>query len=217
MVQKYLKKRPKTQRTAMVTYARTQRAPATPGSTSIGRGISFNRTGNMFCTKRMVTLTRLAASSSVDVSQSYQFVLSSLPGYTDFTDLFDEYKIDKVKITWMPDTQQSLENAGIGGTTCFTALDFDDSATVLLSGLQQYETCQLHNALRPFTRTVVPRFAVGAYSGAFTSYKNTSGWIDVASTSVIHYGIKVCLPQQSGSPNTYTPVMEMWVSFRHTR
>lgn len=215
MFKKYLKRRPKAKRTAMVAYARARRTA--PGSSSMGTGITFNSNGQIMCTKRMVTLSRLVASSTVEVDQSYQFVLSSLPGYTDFTDLYDEYRIDKAKITWYPDTQQSLENAGIGNTTAFTALDFDDASTVLLASLQQYESCQHHNALHPFSRTVVPRFAVAAYSGAFSSYKNTSGWIDVASPSVIHYGIKVALPVQSGSPNTYTPVMELWMSFKHTR
>ena len=33
----------------------------------------------------------------------FNFSLNDLPGYTDFTALFDQYKIDRIEIEWCPE------------------------------------------------------------------------------------------------------------------
>lgn len=210
---KYLKPRPAWQKKAMVTYAKSMR----PGSSSIGRGISIGKSIDTFSTVRTTTLSRVTASNLVETDVAYAFTLNDVPNSTDFTNLYDEYRIDKVQITWYPDTQQTLTTAGQGNTTCLTVLDYDDATAANLLALEQYESCQSHSSIRPFSRTVIPRFAKAVYAGAFTSFSSGTGWVDTASSAVQHYGIKIAIPIQVGTANSYTPIAKYWMSFRRTR
>lgn len=216
-VRKYLKKRPAFQRRSISAFAKWSRPIVTPGSSAIGRSQSVSRGGQVFSTKRTVTTGRLAASTTVETDAAYSFQLSDLPNYTEFTLLYDEYRIDKVVMTVIPDTQQTLTTAGQGNCVMWSVLDYDDATALTVLALQQYETCKTHNSIKPFTRTVVPRWAKAVYSGAFTSFSSGSGWIDSASAGVQHYGIKLGIATQQGTSNTYTIVCDYYVSFRKTR
>ena len=53
--------------------------------------------------KRHVELSAVvAAADGVDTFQNYQFSMADLDNFNDFTNLFDYYKINAVKIRFMP-------------------------------------------------------------------------------------------------------------------
>jgi hypothetical protein len=122
---------------------------------------------------------------------AFNFQLGYLPSYTEFTALYDQYKIDAVDITILPSSVTSTPADQASGFVVL-AVDYDDATTPAnVDSLLQYgaaEVFPINSAIRMRLR---PRMAVAAYSGAFTSYANTpSTWIDVASPSVQHYGLK---------------------------
>jgi len=134
------------------------------------------------------------------------FMLSDLSSYTDFTALFDQYKVDKVVLRIIPYCTGSQTGAayssgsGQTGVLLHDVVDFDDvtlpaGSDAGVQSLREYQNYRCTNLLMggaPLTKTFVPRIAVGAYSsGAFGGYKNDPfSWSDCASPNIQGYGYK---------------------------
>jgi hypothetical protein len=124
-----------------------------------------------------------------------QFSLDQLPGYTDFTALFDQYRIRHVRL------QCSTLAAPFGQATTatsfptvYTVIDYDDAATpTSVAQLQQYDTLMVAPNAQSFERHIAPRPALAAYSGSvFTAFASSSNliWIDSNNVTVPYYGFK---------------------------
>lgn len=121
------------------------------------------------------------------------FALSDVPSPTDFTSLFDQYRIAQVRVEFLP-----LVSAFGPSTTAtdlpyvLTAIDYDDGTAVSTAALQQYGTCMSTSIIEYHQRVLNPRAALAAYSGAFTSYAQSppGQWMDSASPSIQYYGLK---------------------------
>lgn len=207
---KYLKARPAWQKKAMVAYARR-----TLRSGRVSGGISGDT--NVFRTHSTVVLSTVTGSVTIDTNVPYSFTLNALPNATDLVKVYDEYRIDSVKMTFYPYINRTGVGTTVGNPIALTTLDFDDDNAFNVADLEQYENCKVHDSRTAFSRTVIPAFAVAAYSGAFTSYAQKRGWVDCGSPSVKHYGIKVSFPQEQTSVNSWVPVVEMSLSFRRVR
>lgn len=136
---------------------------------------------------------------------SIYFSLDQLPDYTEFTALFDRYKIAGVKVVFRSFNISSLSdvqgqaNGQLGGVIHYIT-DYDDAAVPTASDVgvqalrehENYRTASIFNSRGLFLKRYVrPRIALAAYAGAFTSYANVKPmWIDAASPSVQHYGLK---------------------------
>lgn len=121
------------------------------------------------------------------------FSLLALPNPTEFTSLFDQYRIDHVDCSFIYSANEALQATGNTPlANLVTVFDHDDaSAPTSLLQLQQDPSCMINRLDRPFTRRVYPRIAMAAYSGTFTGYTNVRAqWIDSGSSTVQHYGLK---------------------------
>jgi len=144
--------------------------------------------------RRNVQKGSLTASAVGPAFIALNFALSDVPSSTDFTTLFDQYRIDYVVIRAIPVRGNVHDiTAGTNYATTLSVIDYDDSTTpASMNELREFETVMSHHALDTIVRTVRPRIAVAAYSGVFTSFANVGKtWIDVASPSVQHYGCKI--------------------------
>jgi len=117
--------------------------------------------------------------------------LSLLPDFTDFTNLFDAYRFECVRVTFTPVQNNVLSEA----SRLYTVIDYDDAnALATASSAQEYSTVMVSTVdnTSAVTRSFRPKFATAAYSGVFTSFAQSSRnqWIDVASTTVPNYGLK---------------------------
>lgn len=146
-----------------------------------------------------LTFTRQVHKGTVtaqngDTMVGISFSLSDLPSSSDFTSLFDQYRIAQVTLKFVPTAQNfGQSTTATDFPTVLTVIDLDDSvAAANPDGLRQYGTCLSVGNGTYFERVLTPRFAVAAYSGAFTSYaqSNPHQWIDCNSPGVIHYGVK---------------------------
>ena len=123
------------------------------------------------------------------------FTLNSLPNYTEFTGLFDVYRIRKVVVTFICDrATASVGAAAVANTltpNLWVCTDYDDATPLATEGdWSQVEGAKYKQLDRPVTWTVYPRVAAALYGGAFTSYGNTNMWVDLGSPGVQWYGIK---------------------------
>jgi hypothetical protein len=142
---------------------------------------------------RSVLLGNISATN-VETTGAYYFTLDSLPSYTDFTSLFDQYRIAQVTVRFIPVV------APFGASTTaallpdlHTVIDYDDAvAPATVDVMRQYGTHSVAPNQVYFERVLTPRYAVASYSGTFTSYSLAPvfTWIDSNSPSVQYYGVK---------------------------
>jgi hypothetical protein len=152
-------------------------------------------------------VTPISGSNAATVAGAYYFTLNLLSNASSFSSLFDMYKVEALQIEIVP-RFNAIALTTTSNSPLRTVIDYDDS-TVLASAAaaEQYSSCISLEAHESCLRVFQPRIAVAAYSGAFTSYKSeASDWIDVASNTVRHYGIKWYIPV---SPTTSVPVWDL--------
>jgi len=163
---------------------------------------------------------------SSDALNGIDFSLSDIANYADITAVYDQYKLDFVEFRMDPQyTQCDLNNYSstlIKPPRVFTVIDYDDANTPgSKAALLQYSTCEVTAPCRSVKREFVPRMAIAAYSGSFTSYANQkAGWIDAASPNVQHYGIKTAIEGGGVSATKlqqYDVTCRYFMSFRAAR
>lgn len=138
------------------------------------------------------TVSQAAVSPSF---AAFNFQLSTMPQHATFSSLFDQYRITRVSIQFRPMfTAMPLQpSLTVSVPLIYTVVDYDDSSTpTAIADLREYQNCNVHE-YESFTHEFTPHIAMAAYSsGGFTSYANqTMQWLDIASPSVQHYGLKL--------------------------
>ena len=207
---KYRKRNANTSRTGRLAFS-TYFAPAKRPAVS-----AFNGESSLQIT-RMVQFTNVNQNNVAAVGVSYSFQLSDLPSFADFTALFDSYRIDEVELTMIPGWTQFDNNTM---ALVLSVVDFDDATVSTdLSAFLQSENVQQHTPHEPIRIKLKPKFATAAFSGAFTSYSVSQGWVDCGSPSVQHYGIKLFLGALQGAAtnNTWLVTARYKISLRAAR
>lgn len=150
---------------------------------------------------------------TVNLAQSYNFQLSALPLSSSFTNMFDRYRVLMWQLQFNPvNMPTAMYTAPI-----VTAIDYDDASTPSAE-IQQRDTALTVPIGQYFERTLQPRLAVAAYSGAFTSYANmpSNTWIDSGSPSVQFYGIKIFSYQTTATnTNIYNVSARVLLQFKN--
>jgi hypothetical protein len=137
----------------------------------------------------------VVAQATASTAAAFNFTLSQ-SGTSSGN--FDQYKIMAIRFTIVPD--QNAVGLFTNSTTAYTPLycviDYDDSTNLgSVANAEGYSNCIVLGAGESCERTFKPRCALSAYTGSFGGFANMSDqWIDAASTTVQHYGIKVFIP-----------------------
>lgn len=144
-------------------------------------------------------LTSITGLSYIADSQNVQ--LSSLPNVSDFTNLFDQYCIDKVEVTYIPRYDNSdISNLSYQLPRIYGVVDHDDAATPTnIDQLMQYANLKSAQFNKPFKVAYVPSVAVQSYGTVLASgfMPKTHQWVDINNSSVAHYGHKVWIDLHS--------------------
>lgn len=190
--------------------------------------LSVNAKGKHFFTRSFVESTALVQSvgaSSIDGDTGHVcwyfsnnniaspgsdgwFSLQNVPNYTEFTNLFDSYKICGVSMKFMLSNNVS-DITNVGNTTgipvLYTWTDVDDPTcpTSINEGLQ-YRDCKARVMSRPIKVFFKPRCQTMLYQSAVsTAYTAKRCYIDTADYDVPHYGIKWIVESPSVARNDY--------------
>lgn len=159
------------------------------------------------------TFTAFTTSTSLPSYWSSVFALSQFAGISPYTSLFDEYRFDQIEVWLEPSI---IMSPSAGSAMLYSAVDLDDANTpasgddvALRQGVAISETGTGHyHKWKPFVATAL-------YSGTFTSYGSIPApWIDCASPSVQHFGLKVASPNADGIARLYRAEVRILVSFR---
>jgi hypothetical protein len=157
--------------------------------------------------------TLFTTSTSVPVYAGRAFVLSDFANYAALTAVFDEYKINQIEAWLEPSI---IDSASTGACQWVSSIDIDD-ANVPTAGSQVigHQGSQISLSGTAHYHKWVPHYATAAYSGAFTSYGNNSpNWIDCASPSVQHFGLKTATLGADGQTRLMYLTIRASVSFR---
>lgn len=173
---------------------------------------------------RSVNLVTTGTWTYTGTYGALSFKLSDLPNYTEFTNLYDEYRIKAVKLHFVPTSNSNVaqDTSGTtGGQTSvpalYTWIDTDDNtAPTQLTQGQQFQTFKAHGMLdRMRVRSLVPEVSTALYSGSFTSYGQVKNqWIDNNSPSVVHYGLKYAIMNGTASYGALDIVATYYLEFR---
>lgn len=172
--------------------------------------------GKVYTFEREWVYATVTASTSVDQAGVVYFTLSSLPGATEFTSLFDVYRVEQLIVTFVSLT------TGPYISPLTTIIDYDDANAVSsLNELLEYQTQQTSSPGANHQRVFKPRASAAVYSGAFTSFATTAPrtWFDCASSTVQFYGLKWYLPALTGGTSTqvYSIRAKAMVQFKDVR
>lgn len=157
--------------------------------------------------KRKVDST-LTIDNASDTQQSWVFKLSDLPNASEFTDLFDSYRINGVRVELKP-RFNSVDVSNAGMAPIYTVIDRNDNAYLTsVDEALQYETCKVHKMTQNIKRYFKPSILSTAYSLNSETTLGLQLWNRWISTSTIdggdtiaYLGLKLFTPS-NGLANT---------------
>lgn len=135
----------------------------------------------------------------------------NMPNIAEFTSLFDQYKILRYSLDIVPRyTSWDLNTANPALPTIYWVYDQDDSTVpTAASQIMEHPKVRYRRLDKPVRITVLrPCIADEIYNTAVTTgyAPRKAPWIDLASPSIPHYGIKYFI---QGAPNAdYKPAFD---------
>lgn len=169
--------------------------------------------------KRTYHDTGIIVSNSGAAVGARNFTFDKLPGYTEFTSLYDEYRINKVVYKFIPNyTGVDMNPLSTALSMCnfHSILDFDDStAPAGFTEILQYPSYKMTRGNRMHTRAFTPAisFEVGGNIGYSIKYKQ---WINCSNITVPHRGIKYVV-DQSTATGTFNVITTVYFSMKGVR
>jgi hypothetical protein len=168
--------------------------------------ITIRDSSQVYQFQQLTPPTVISQSGLSGSTGAISFTISELDQASSFAALFDQYRIETIEVTFSPMYRANPLNtaSAVLIPLIYVAVDYDDANTPSsLAVLREYENCTVHDDSQEFTIVFHPHVAIAAYSGAFTSFSNqVSPWIDLASTGVLHYGIKWGITGVTASQST---------------
>jgi len=213
----FRKKMAKRRRTRRVVPRRFPRGMTRIPTHSFHRWVTAMPSGNVgvtSCTYDTTTSVISCTPTNSTCEFTLNFPISAIPNVNEFTALFDAYRLTKIhlqiKMINSPDSQNYINsstasNAANFYPTLWYTSDFDDSTTVSLAQIKEFERVK-HRVLYPNRQINVilrPRCLTQVYRTSITTgYKiNRSGtWLDLANTDIPHYGFKSVIDFEGVSP-----------------
>jgi len=170
--------------------------------------------------KRWIAIPQEHSITTTADGLTMYFQFNQLTNYTEFTGMYDQYRIEKVMLkfhlisnpdavvppTTLPVTTQNVTN---WYPRLWYAPDYDDKAVDAISDFKQKATTKtlIMQPNKDYTFWCKPAVQVEAYQSAGTTgYCPSWGkWINLADTAVEHYGWKWALDCEGLTPGASQP------------
>lgn len=157
-------------------------------------GVLRKRPQTVHTFKRSVFVPNYITTSSIaDTPFKLLSTLADVPSFTDFTNLFDQFRISGISVRIIPRFTQALQSTGapLPPGELFTCMDYDGNGPTTLAGIQQYQNTKMTRGHVVHKRFYKPAVLVAAYQSAIaTSYvPKWNQFIDTADSATPHYGL----------------------------
>lgn len=141
--------------------------------------------------------------------QGFNFSLSQLPDYTEFTNLFDLYRINKIEVEWNPE-YTTLSDASPLSTALNvrfnSAIDLSNSlAPSTVGEVLQYQQLQSTGITKVHKRAWRPTVMMGDLTPCYC-------WIRTSDPNESHFGIKIAI-EPSGTAMEFQSRVRMELEF----
>lgn len=168
---------------------------------------------------RYADFSTIVCNNITDTLGSINFSLNDVPSYTEFTALYDMYKINAVKIIFLPQMTSNISVSSVNNpyanTRFFSCLDFNDStAPTSIDDVRQYQNAKFTPILKRHKRYLRPKILDS------TGYNPVNPWISTASPSVIYYGLKYAIENTNATVGTtfeYSVEVKFYLSFKNVK
>lgn len=171
----------------------------------------FSRTSSLVLTMDTQGLAQTAATMT--------FSLDQLVNYSEFTNLFDLYKINAVRVKFMPTfNDEPLGTSRLG--LFHVAFDPNgvSSGSVTLDGVLQYQNLKTRRLDQMLTYYCKPCIESPVYNSAVSSgYGPTRRWIDTNNPSVPHYGLLLAYQSQGIQTPSWRVVVTYYLTTKNVR
>lgn len=156
------------------------------------------------------------------------YTLSSLPSYNEYVNLFDEYKINAVKVTFRP-RYDSISPSDIVGTAnqpqAYAHYQIDPASTTVPAGI--YNNTTLNTFLeasgvktvtlnRPFSIYFKPKVNTSVFGGSSGAEVVKGGWIKTTESAVSYRGYHMFLQQNNFGAVGTSIQLDMFVTYYMT-
>jgi len=168
---------------------------------------------------RFVDFGEFTIANNVNTYSAYNFSLSDLPSSAEFTSLFDQYKINAVKIAFLPQQNMSISIGSINNPNAssrfFSCIDYNDSsAPTSIDEVRQYQNCKYTSVLSRHSRYIYKPKIVDA--SGFT----ISPWLATSTPGANYFGLKVAVEPMDSTTTLsmiYTVEVKYYMSFKNVR
>jgi hypothetical protein len=174
------------------------------------------------CSESSWTIAAAASNSAFNIT----FQLNTIPQITQYSQIYDEYKICAVRVTLQPAITTSY-----GGNACmhvFSVIDYDDSQALPdANTARAFATCRRHLSTQKITRYFRPRYPTSidltSPPGTTGTTGSRRGWVNTSTAggNVTHYGVKYWCEQIGSIPTTssisFAAESVFYVAFRMVR
>lgn len=170
--------------------------------------------------------TAITQTAGAETLGALQFTLSAVNGNTEFTNLFDSYRIAFVKVSFLP--VYNMQAIAVLATTTTprltTSIDLDDITTPASVGaINERSTSKVTKFDQIQIRHFKPRVAANVYGGAvFGNFAMAPAdqWMDCASNAVSYFGLKYGITAGAGGQTllqSWSVEFEYFLEFRYSR
>lgn len=172
--------------------------------------------------KRTAYLTNwLTNDTIIDKFKNFTVQLSDVPGYNEFIQLYDQYKIAKVVVSLVPmfNTSEPLNASSSTVPPTWSILDYDGGFPATRNAMLEYQNLRMVNGHKWHKRVFVPRMQATVYNGVTSAYVPRTGFIDCGSSGVPHYGATFMALPIGGvdGPFSYDLKVTYYLAFKNVR
>lgn len=153
-----------------------------------------------------------------DTAFKLEPTLQDLPNSTEFTSLYDRFKISGISFKLIPRINVAAVGTPAPPSQIFTCLDFDGNGPTTLSALQQYQNLRMTRGMSTHKRYFKPALLMMAYqSGTSTAYiPKWNQYVDSANPTTPHYGLYGVIPN-CGAAIPYDLEATYYISCKNVR
>lgn len=161
-----------------------------------------------------------AIANAASGGYGFSFSLSAVPNASEFTSLYDQYKLIAAKVKLIPRGNSSDIGVQNNLGNVFSVIDRDDgNAPTTLNQILQYQNVKQTPNNRMHTRYVPLTHNIGAMDTALaiTNKQPSKGWIDCDVSTTPHYGLKVWSELSTSQPIIFDTMVTLYMAFKNVR
>lgn len=159
--------------------------------------------------------------NGMDQTYRLHFRLSAVTGYTDFTNLYDMYKIRAVKVSFIPIMNVTTATQSGFASLIYSTYDFNGDTSTLPPSrdkIREYQYCKWSPYGKIHKRYFFPRILDDQQTSS--TKVGPQNWISTANPDVPYHGLFVSItnvPSIADFEKIYKVEVKYYLSFKNTK